>query len=402
MPSTHSGRGAVTAVAASADAVVVVTSRAYLLRYDVASGGPPVEVELVPASARRGGAAAGSSSSASSSSPAATGVWLDPATGSHAVVAVDGLNGASGALYVHAGWRKPRALSLTGVGGGSSNDTAAAQSSSRLSAAAFDDASVTEGNTGPVLVATSAGVLSSFSFDERDKRERSSGKLYSFAAGGKGQQGPVGGVALARVGSNGTKRVALVATAERLFVFSAQLPSSSSSSSSSGGERSNSSSSLEPLFSTCSPDPLTQWAYATNKGAGRSFLPPTTFPWTGKLRPEKIGPTRAVPEGIALPDYARSSIPFSEQESRQQHSVPIRTEKEIARARAACRIGREVLDEAARAVRPGVTTDEIDRVVHEATVERGAYPSPLNYYSFPKSVCTSVNEVVCHGIPDAR
>lgn len=150
------------------------------------------------------------------------------------------------------------------------------------------------------------------------------------------------------------------------------------------------------------PDPLTQWAYATNKGAGRSFLPPASFPWTGKLRPEKIGPTRRVPEGIPLPDYARSSIPFSEQESRQQHSVPIRTEKEIAKARAACRIGREVLDEAARAVRPGVTTDEIDRVVHEATVERGAYPSPLNYYSFPKSVCTSVNEVVCHGIPDAR
>ena len=111
---------------------------------------------------------------------------------------------------------------------------------------------------------------------------------------------------------------------------------------------------------------------------------------------------RSVPAGIPLPDYAASSIPFSEQELRQQHSVPIRTEKEIAKARAACRIGREVLDEAARAVRPGVTTDELDRVVHEATVERGAYPSPLNYYSFPKSVCTSVNEVVCHGIPDAR
>lgn len=131
-------------------------------------------------------------------------------------------------------------------------------------------------------------------------------------------------------------------------------------------------------------------------------MPPSSFPWTGKLRPEKIGPTRHVPEGIPLPDYARSSIPFSEQESRQQHSVPVRDEQEISRARAACRIGREVLDEAARAVRPGVTTDELDRVVHEATVERGAYPSPLNYYSFPKSVCTSVNEVVCHGIPDAR
>lgn len=147
---------------------------------------------------------------------------------------------------------------------------------------------------------------------------------------------------------------------------------------------------------------MTQWAYATNKGAGRSFLAPAAFPWTGKLRPEKIGPTRKVPEGIPLPDYATSSIPFSERESKQQHSVPVRSEKEIARARAACRIGREVLDEAARAIRPGVTTDEIDRVVHEATVERGAYPSPLNYYSFPKSVCTSVNEVVCHGIPDAR
>ena len=66
--------------------------------------------------------------------------------------------------------------------------------------------------------------------------------------------------------------------------------------------------------------------------------------------------------------------------------------------REACRIGREVLDLAGRAVRVGVTCDELDRIVHEATVERGAYPSPLNYYKFPKSVCTSVNEVICHGI----
>lgn len=50
----------------------------------------------------------------------------------------------------------------------------------------------------------------------------------------------------------------------------------------------------------------------------------------------------------------------------------------------------------------GVTTDEIDRVVHEAAIERDCYPSPLNYYEFPKSVCTSVNEVICHGIPDMR
>ena len=61
-----------------------------------------------------------------------------------------------------------------------------------------------------------------------------------------------------------------------------------------------------------------------------------------------------------------------------------------------------MLDLGARAVRPGVTTDEIDRVVHEACVERDCYPSPLNYFHFPKSCCTSVNEVICHGIPDLR
>ena len=49
-----------------------------------------------------------------------------------------------------------------------------------------------------------------------------------------------------------------------------------------------------------------------------------------------------------------------------------------------------------------MTTDEIDRVVHEASVDRNCYPSPLNYYQFPKSCCTSVNEVICHGIPDKR
>lgn len=50
----------------------------------------------------------------------------------------------------------------------------------------------------------------------------------------------------------------------------------------------------------------------------------------------------------------------------------------------------------------GVTTDEIDRVVHEACIERECYPSPLNYHNFPNSCCTSVNEVICHGIPDTR
>ena len=78
------------------------------------------------------------------------------------------------------------------------------------------------------------------------------------------------------------------------------------------------------------------------------------------------------------------------------------TQAEIEGIRRACQIGREVLDAAGRAVKAGVTCSELDRVTHEATIARGAYPSPLNYYNFPCSVCTSVNEVICHGIPDMR
>jgi methionyl aminopeptidase len=74
----------------------------------------------------------------------------------------------------------------------------------------------------------------------------------------------------------------------------------------------------------------------------------------------------------------------------------------IERMRVACRIARDVLVEIEPAVQPGVTTDEVDRVAHDAHVTRGAYPSPLGYKGFPKSVCTSVNEVICHGIPDDR
>jgi methionyl aminopeptidase len=143
------------------------------------------------------------------------------------------------------------------------------------------------------------------------------------------------------------------------------------------------------------------WAFVTDRGAGRTFKMPS-FSWTGALRPHRVGPRREVPPHIPRPDYASTGIPASELASRQQQSAAVRTPKEIEGIRAACRLAREILDTAARAVRPGVTTDEIDRVVHEATVEAGAYPSPLNYFNFPKSVCTSVNEVVCHGIPDAR
>lgn len=77
-------------------------------------------------------------------------------------------------------------------------------------------------------------------------------------------------------------------------------------------------------------------------------------------------------------------------------------DEEIEGLRVACKLGREVLDIAGQAIAIGTTTEEIDRLVHEACIDRECYPSPLNYYNFPKSCCTSINEVICHGIPDAR
>jgi methionyl aminopeptidase len=82
--------------------------------------------------------------------------------------------------------------------------------------------------------------------------------------------------------------------------------------------------------------------------------------------------------------------------------VEVKTPEQILKMRAAGRVAREVLDIGGAAVRAGITTDEIDNIVHAETIKRGAYPSPLNYHGFPKSCCTSVNEVICHGIPDDR
>lgn len=137
------------------------------------------------------------------------------------------------------------------------------------------------------------------------------------------------------------------------------------------------------------------------------------FHFSGDLRPTLYSPRRSVPNHIRKPDYADhpSGISQIEQNDKRNHHNNIRvyTAKELDGTdcngyglRHACRMGREVLDVAGKALRVGVSTDEIDRVVHDACIERNVYPSPLNYYNFPKSVCTSVNEVICHGIPDYR
>jgi methionyl aminopeptidase len=82
--------------------------------------------------------------------------------------------------------------------------------------------------------------------------------------------------------------------------------------------------------------------------------------------------------------------------------VKIRSAREVAQLREACQIAVQTLLGVDDMLRPGISTAEIDRFVHEDTIRRGAIPATLNYHGFPKSVCTSVNEVVCHGIPSAR
>ncbi|MCJ1303165.1 Methionine aminopeptidase 1 [Hypocenomyce scalaris] len=123
------------------------------------------------------------------------------------------------------------------------------------------------------------------------------------------------------------------------------------------------------------------------------FNPFPTFSFTGSLRPVyPLSAKRSVPASIPHPDYAKDGIPRSEQKFVGRNNIKILDKNEQEGMRKACRLGREVLDIAAREVRPGITTDYLDE----------CYPSPLNYVHFPKSFCTSPNEVICHGIPDQR
>ncbi|CAN6598292.1 methionine aminopeptidase 1 [Trichomonascus vanleenenianus] len=125
--------------------------------------------------------------------------------------------------------------------------------------------------------------------------------------------------------------------------------------------------------------------------------------YTGELRAQyPLAPRRPVKEGIVLPDYAKDGQPRSEQKYGRTNNITALDQDGINTMRKVSKLAREVLDIAAAAARPGITTEEIDEIVHNACMERDAYPSPLNYYLFPKSVCTSINEVICHGIPDKR
>jgi methionyl aminopeptidase len=116
----------------------------------------------------------------------------------------------------------------------------------------------------------------------------------------------------------------------------------------------------------------------------------------GRVLPAAVSPMLNVPDGITPTDYYRTGRP------NKWNEPMVKSEDVLARMRVAGRVAAEVLAATGAAVAPGVTTDELDVVAHHAYLERGAYPSTLNYHGYPKSICTSVNEVICHGIPDDR
>ena len=111
------------------------------------------------------------------------------------------------------------------------------------------------------------------------------------------------------------------------------------------------------------------------------------------LNPGRLSPARHVPASITRPEYVGKKQPTLGE-------ADVKDADTIERMRVACRLAAQALEEVGRHVQPGVTTDYLDQVGHEFLIERGAYPSPLGYRGYPKSLCTSLNEVICHGIPD--
>jgi len=113
------------------------------------------------------------------------------------------------------------------------------------------------------------------------------------------------------------------------------------------------------------------------------------------LVPGRLTPRRSVPASIARPEYVDRPAPAPFEGS------DVQSAETIEAMRIAGRIAADALVEIGRNVRPGVSTDELDRIGHEFLIDHGAYPSTLGYRGYPKSLCSSLNEVICHGIPDS-
>jgi len=115
---------------------------------------------------------------------------------------------------------------------------------------------------------------------------------------------------------------------------------------------------------------------------------------TGTLTPGMVSPRLVVPEDIVRPEYVGKQAPAKYTGSN------IKSSEQIEKIRAAGRISAQAIALVGEHIKPGVTTDELDKLAHDFIITKGAYPSTLGYRGYPKSICSSINEVICHGIPD--
>ncbi|XP_047104006.1 methionine aminopeptidase 1D, mitochondrial isoform X4 [Schistocerca piceifrons] len=135
------------------------------------------------------------------------------------------------------------------------------------------------------------------------------------------------------------------------------------------------------------------------RGIRTVFNPPWRRSISGKydiVHPYEVTAEKTVPPDIEKPEYFASSVPEVVYATETKSAVA------IDKMRLSCQLAKKVLNAAIPLLKVGVTTDFIDGKLHQMIIENGAYPSPLRYHGFPKSICTSVNNVICHGIPDLR
>lgn len=115
---------------------------------------------------------------------------------------------------------------------------------------------------------------------------------------------------------------------------------------------------------------------------------------TGNLIPGRISPKLEVPASITRPEYVGKAMPAKFTGSN------IKTPEQIEKIRHSGKIAAQAIELVDQNAKPGITTDELDKIAHKFLIDNGAYPSTLGYRGYPKSICSSLNEVICHGIPD--
>jgi methionyl aminopeptidase len=115
---------------------------------------------------------------------------------------------------------------------------------------------------------------------------------------------------------------------------------------------------------------------------------------TGNLIPGRISPKLDVPASIPRPEYVGKAVPSKFTGSN------IKTPEQIEKIRHSGKVAAQAIELVGQNAKPGITTDELDKIAHKFLIDNGAYPSTLGYRGYPKSICSSLNEVICHGIPD--